>query len=299
MDTTVTSEDEEIGFMNIDETDFNNMTWEEQRIYIELEGYVVLPKILDDKQCNTIKCNASKIELDPKPYSQYQRNMYEPQWESNEILKLVAHPPTIDFLTKLFGDEIVFMGGYYQDSLPGAPPISLHTDWYSHGSTFDGYKVSCPTFVRVLYYLDDLTEKRAPFRVIPRSHLSMHNDTDPYVRYISHPDELTCCVNAGDVMVVHNKVWHGTHPNIDSKPRKLIWLQYRPEWAAPISHMPEWADKYVDNAPDNVKPFLKSVNTRVDNWHAEHKPRDMKTGTDALNVNRFNKTLVTLDSRGG
>jgi hypothetical protein len=80
----------------------------------------------------------------------------------------------MEFLRALFGDEIVFMTYGYARSEPGHPGISLHTDGQPYGSRIFGYEGSCPCHVRVLYYLDDLTTEVSPFRVVPRSHLSMH-----------------------------------------------------------------------------------------------------------------------------
>ena len=42
--------------------------------------------------------------------------------------------------------------------------------------------------------IDDLTPERAPFRLVPRSHLSFHAEASLYVRYKSHPEEITLVV---------------------------------------------------------------------------------------------------------
>ena len=46
---------ERIGFMKIDETDFKSMTLAEKNRHLELEGYVVLPDILDSISIEKIK----------------------------------------------------------------------------------------------------------------------------------------------------------------------------------------------------------------------------------------------------
>jgi hypothetical protein len=50
-------------------------------------------------------------------------------------------------------------------------------------------------------YLDDLSPQRAPFRLVPRSHLSFHADANPYARYHSHPEEVSLVVPAGSAVV--------------------------------------------------------------------------------------------------
>lgn len=68
--------------------------------------------------------------------------------------------------------------------------------------------------MRVLYYLDTLTVERAPFRLIPRSHLSFHADASPYVRYKLHPEEITLIVPAGSAVLIPSLLFHGSHPNL-------------------------------------------------------------------------------------
>ena len=46
---------ERIGFMKIDETDFKSMTLAEKKRHLEVEGYVVLPDILDSISIEKIK----------------------------------------------------------------------------------------------------------------------------------------------------------------------------------------------------------------------------------------------------
>ena len=44
--TPATASDEDIGFMHVDETDFSSFTRPQQIRHLEVEGYVVLPRIL-------------------------------------------------------------------------------------------------------------------------------------------------------------------------------------------------------------------------------------------------------------
>src|SRR5260221_1354390 len=119
------------------------------------------------------------------------------QWCSRDVAELNGNPPMIDFLTQLMGPEIVFTRGFFQRTQPGSPGISMHTDGQPHGSNLFGYEGSCPRLLRVLYYLDELTPERAPFRLIPRSHLSFPADANPYIRYKSHPEEIQFVIPAG------------------------------------------------------------------------------------------------------
>ena len=204
------------------------------------------------------------------------------------MAELIAFPPMIEFLTDLLGPDIVFTRGFFQRTLPGSPGISMHTDGQPHGSDLFGYEGSCPRLLRVLYYLDDLTPKRAPFRLIPRSHLSFHADANPYIRYESHPEEITLTVPAGTAVVVPSMLLHASHPNDDDVPRELVHFGYRPAWAGPIQPVPEWDPDLVANAPAIAKPFLQSLNTTGAQWVQPHKPPMMRTEAPGINPCRWN-----------
>lgn len=279
-----------IGFMNIDKTDFRSMSVPELVRFFEVEGYVILPGILGRAQIDRIQSELRAAEMGHTSYSAAQtRSTVQPQWLSRGVAELIGFPPVMEFLHTLLGPEIVFTRGFFQRTLPGSPGISLHTDGQPHGSNLFGYEGSCPRLLRVLYYLDELTTTRAPFRVLPRSHLSFHAEASPYVRYHSHPEELTLVVPAGSAVIIPSLVLHGSHPNLDAQPRELVQLGYRPAWAGPIAPVDEWDPALVSQAPEVARPYLKSLNTSGAQWQQEHKPAGMRSEAPALNVSRWNR----------
>ena len=242
----------------------------------------------DLRQINDVKLGMSDAEMLHTDYSTKQtRSVKQPQWHSRAVAELIGHPVMIDFLNDLMGPEIVFTRGFYQKSLSGCPGISLHTDGQPHGSNLFGYEGSCPRLLRVLYYLDDLTPERAPFRLIPRSHISFHADASPYARYKWHPEEISIVVPAGSAVIVPSMMIHGSHPNLDENSRELLQFGYRPAWAGPIKNVEEWDENLVSNAPESAKPFLKSLNTTGFKWEQEHKPKGMKTEAPGINPSRW------------
>ena len=280
---------EKIGFMNIDKTDFSTFTLGQQIQHFEVEGYVVLPDLLDADLMHQIKAEMADAPMQTKDYSDAQTYCLEPQWRSEAVAKLIALPPMIEFLEVLLGPQIVFTRGLFTRTLAGSPPISLHTDGQPFGSSIFGYEGSSPRLLRVLYYLDDLTPDRAPFRLVPRSHLSFHAEANPYVRYEHHPGEITLCPKAGTALVIPINVFHGTHPNRDREQRTLVQLGYRPAWAGPIKPMEEWDEAVVAAAPPQTKRFLQSPNTTGLEWEQPHKPKGMKTDAPAVDPRRWER----------
>lgn len=283
-----TDPQDDVPFMHLDETDFSSMTRPQQIRSLEVEGYVVLPRILDEQQIARIKQELADAEMSHTSYSTSQtRSVVQPQWISPAVAELIGYPPMIDFLRDVLGPDIVFTRGFFQRTLHGSPGIAMHTDGQPHGSNLFGYEGSCPRLLRVLYYLDDLTPDRAPFRLIPRSHLSFHAQASPYVRYKWHPEEITLVVPAGSAVVVPSMLLHGSHPNRDPLSRELVQLGYRPAWAGPIQPVEEWDADLVAAAPAIARPFLQSLNTTGAMWEQEHKPAGMQTEAPGINPSRW------------
>lgn len=278
---------EEIGFMHIDKTDFESFTTAERIRHLEVEGYVLLPKVLDANQIATLKAELADVPMQCKDYSECQTYCLEAQWLSQATAQLIGHPPMIDFLEALMGPDIVFTRGLFTRTLSGSPPISMHTDGQPYGSSIFSFEGSSPRLVRVLYYLDDLPAERAPFRVVPRSHLSFHAHGNPYVRYKSHPQEVTLCAEAGSALVIPKDVFHGTHPNRDIRARELIQFGYRPAWSGPVKPMEEWDPRDVDAAPAEARRFLQSLNTTGLEWQQPHKPQGMQNEAPGINPDRW------------
>ena len=137
--------DEVIDFMNIDETDFSSFTMAQRIRHFEVEGYVVLPDMLDAELIAKLKAELVDMRMSPKPYSEYQTvGSVQPQWFSRTTAELIGHPPMIEFLTELMGPDIVFTRGFFQRTNPGSPGISVHTDGQPHGSSIFDYEGSSP-----------------------------------------------------------------------------------------------------------------------------------------------------------
>ena len=279
---------EEVDFMTICQTDFATFTRPQLVRHLEVEGFAVFPEILPPDLIAKIKAELADIEMTHTSYSECQtRSNVQPQWYSRVAAELIGYPPMIEFLKHVMGPDIMFTRGFFQRSLPGCPGISIHTDGQPHGSDLFGYEGTCPRLLRVLYYLDDLTADRAPFRLIQRSHISFHAESSPYRRYISHPEEITLTVPAGTAVIVPSLLMHGSHPNRDDSARELLQFGYRPDWAGPAGPIEEWDPDLVANAPDITKPFLKSPNTTEAQWEQPHKPPNMERDAPGINPSRW------------
>ena len=272
----------------LDDRDWRKLNFGEQVKMLEVEGYLVLPDVLNHKQIKLLKAETSAINTTGKDYSEKQQTASEGlTFMGGEITKLIANLPTISFLERLFGDELVVMSYTYARSEPGHPGISLHTDGQPWGSRIFGYEGSVPVLVRVLNYLEDLTVDVSPFRVVPRSHLSMHSDGNPYLRYESHPDEVMVPVKAGSAVLINHKVFHGNFPNVGKYPREMLAIAYRPTWGGPINDLEQWPTDQVAELPSNVRSLLKDKNIRKGNFDGGNKPANMKSKAPGIDIGRW------------
>ena len=223
----------------IDQRDWSALTLGERIRQIEVEGYLVLSDLLTADDLAALKTETAKLKTTATDYSPCQQGRSDLQFAGGRIAELIAHRPTIAFLQELFGAEVVVMTYSYARSEPGHPGISLHADGQPYGSEIFGYEGSCPWIVRVLYYLDDLTPEVSPFRVVPRSHLCMHPDANPYRRYESHPEERMVTASAGSAVLINHRVFHGNFPNTGDRAREMLAIAYRPAWAGPVAEVTE------------------------------------------------------------
>ena len=288
----------------IDDRDWSALTRGEQLYQIEVEGYLLMPNMLSPKEVRQLKSETEQLKTFPMPYSEHQRdrvlqpgaNPYpDSDWEpyrfgrqGGAITDLIAHEPMVDFLEGLFGDEIVFMTYLYARSEPGHPGISLHTDGQPYGSEIFGYECSCPVMVKVLYYLDDLTPDVSPFSVLPRSHLSLHQQANPYQRYRDHPDLVMVTATAGSALVLHPRVFHGTYANVGRRSREMLQLGYRPAWSGPIQEkVPAWDPEELDLLPPRVRRLFTDRNACKFRDDGDHKPADMASSADWISPGRW------------
>ncbi len=255
--------------------------------YIEVEGFLLMPRMLDEDQIAQLKRQTSTFSTTAVSYSEKQRGKRAIQWTGGAVTELIAHPPMIDFLKRLFGDSVIMMDYAYARSEPGHPGISLHADGQPWGSKIFGAAHSCPRLIRCLYYLDDLTPEISPFRVVPRSHLSFHNDGNPYLRYERHPGELMITAQAGDAVLINQNVFHGNYPNIGNSFREMLAIAYRPSWAGPADPVEAWPEEMVARCSADVQDVLKDRSQRIWAHDAPDKPDNMPIDAPGIDPERW------------
>ena len=172
MDVSFTNSRESIATAKRADVDWSSLTTAQRIRSIELDGYVVIPDLLSPAQLDSIRAELSRLPTTAVDYSEQQRGCSNVQWtDSPTAIRVIALPAMTEFLSTLFGDELICTACDFALSRPGHPGIAIHTDAQPYGSKIFGLGASSPCLVRVLYYLDDLTPERSPFKEIGRAHV--------------------------------------------------------------------------------------------------------------------------------
>ena len=275
----------------IDDRDWSKLSTGEQIKSLEMDGYLVLPDMLSPEHLEELHQEVANVETKAASYSVHQRTRSNMHLHGGAVTQLIDHSPMINFLKTLFNDDIVFMTYAYAISEPGHPGISLHTDGQPYGSKIFGYEGSCPIIIRVLYYLDDLTPEVSPFRVVPRSHLSLNSDANPYKRYESHPEEVMVTAKAGSALLLNHRAFHGNFPNVGTYPRRMLAIAYRPAWAGPtITNVDPWDEEMVASLPENIQPYFVDRNHRVWDFGGADKPDNMASEAPGIDPSRWERS---------
>jgi ectoine hydroxylase-related dioxygenase (phytanoyl-CoA dioxygenase family) len=258
--------------------------------HLEVEGYVLFPDTLDSETVAGLRDQLSSVPTGGTEYTDKKQVHNDIQWAGGALTELIAHPPTIAFLADLFGGTPIMMTYDYSRSEPGCPPINLHCDGQPWGSKIFGPEQSCPKRVRVLYYLQDLTSESVPFRVVPRSHLSFHNNANPYLRYKEHPEQVMVIPKAGDAVLINQNVVHGNYANQGDYARELLGIAYRPTWAGPCDTVKPWPEEELVKVSPAVREVLRDRNTRVWAYDAPSVPPNLASEAPGINPSRWDRT---------
>ena len=270
-------------------TDWSAMTAGDRIRHLEVEGYVLLPGLLDPDLIARLQAQLDDIPTHGADYTELKQVHNDIQWAGGTITELIAHPATIGFLTELFGSQPIMMTYDYSRSEPGCPAINLHADGQPWGTKIFGPEQSCPRLVRVLYYLQDLTPERAPFRVVPRSHLTFHNDGNPYLRYRSHPEQVMVTARAGDACLINQNVFHGNFENRSAEARDMLGIAYRPSWAGPFAEVDPWPVEDLAKASPAVRAALGDRNQRIWFPDADSVPPELKEAAPGIDPSRWER----------
>src|SRR5690606_39049693 len=101
------------------DTDWRSLGTAQRVRSIEVDGYVVIPDLLTKGQLESIRVELGRLPTTGTDYSEHQRGCSNVQWtDSPTAIGIIALPAMIQFLTTLFGDDLICTSCTYAVSQP-------------------------------------------------------------------------------------------------------------------------------------------------------------------------------------
>jgi hypothetical protein len=209
---------------------------EEQRYLLDLQGFVVLPAVLDADQVAYLQRVLDDRRVPPGGTSiESQRFNGFLAWDE-AFRDLLVHPRVLPVMAEMVGDRLRLDHCYGIVMAPGTDGLGLHggatpfdaAQYALHrdGRMYHGLSVA-------MYALVDVGEHEGGFICVPGSHKANHPlprgaEHLGIVRHVPH--------RAGDVVVFTEALTHGTARWLAPVERRHILFKYSPghlSWAVP------------------------------------------------------------------
>lgn len=221
-----------------DEECFPKILTAEQLKFWEENGYLRIPKVVDDMKCDAVRqkiCRHLNVNLD-FPETWY---MSHSDWQG--IMLQVYQDEHMESIRKDPGVRQVFADLYQSNQIiPNTeklgynPPVT--PNWiFKHGELHWDLDLSQPLefYVQGLVYLDDVPVNRGPLHVVPGFNnrfetfikdFSSLERAHTYMRLTETPEPISG--EKGDLILWHNTIPHAAGKNESDLPRFVQYLSY-------------------------------------------------------------------------
>ena len=209
---------------------------EEQRYLLDLQGFVVLPAVLDEGQVAYLHGVLDERRLPPPAASiESQRFNGFLSWDV-AFRDLLVHPRVLPVMAEMVGDRLRLDHCYGILMAPGTDGLGLH----GGGTPFDAAQYALHRDGRMrhglsaaMYALVDADEHEGGFLCVPGSHKANF----PLPRGAEHLGVARQVPHrAGDVIVFTEALTHGTARWLAPVERRHLLYKYSPghlSWAVP------------------------------------------------------------------
>lgn len=160
---------------------------------------------------------------------------------------VLEHKGLLDIVAQLIGPSIYSNGDKLNMKIGGVgSPVEWHQDWVFYPHTNDD-------LLAVGVTLDDCLLENGCLMVIPATHTGRildHHQDGKFVGAITEPGfrpdgAVPLELKAGGVTIHHVRALHGSAPNLSTRPRRLLLLQYCAGDAWPLVAGDQYWDKYA------------------------------------------------------
>lgn len=213
----------------------------EQLSFWQQNGYLVIPKVLTDKECQALLeeiCNHMQLSLtEPDSWYQHSTQQYQimVQFFDSPAQERIRHKQNIkDIFAQLWQNNELTPS---YDRISFNPPET--SSWKFPGPhlhwDIKAFEAPLPFATQGLIYLTDTSEDQGAFCCVP----GFHKEFDTWVQQLPEGKDpqqqnwqefnvTPIAAEAGDLIIWHHALPHGSSPNRASAPRIVQYLNMSP-----------------------------------------------------------------------
>jgi len=230
---------------------------DEQRFLFDLQGYLVVPNVLDTERVARMRATMDAHGVDPpveKPDA-YRFGDFL-RWGA-DFRDLIDQPSILPLLSEILGPKFRLDHAYGMATRPsatGASPESAANAGMHHTAAMFHHACYYVThgarmhngLVTVSYSLTDIEPGAGGFCCIPGSHKAIYPMPREYFRIAGNPLVRQIPQKAGDALIFTEGLTHGTWPWRDpAGQRRSLLFKYAPLYA-------QWAQRSMANDIDGL-----------------------------------------------
>jgi phytanoyl-CoA hydroxylase len=208
---------------------------DEQRIFFETNGYLVIPDALDAAELARVRAAADRAEAawraDPSRLGQRKPNLEQVQApiEYDDVfLDLLAHPKVFPIVREMLGDDVSMIDNDYFIS---PPHTGTHAHWHHDVGMAGVYHPRSVLMVKVFYLLTDVSTEGGGTAILPGSHRFPMDFRLPQVENpAAMPGHKKMAYPAGTAWMFNGRMFHAALNNDTDQPRRVLIYNYGHFW---------------------------------------------------------------------
>jgi ectoine hydroxylase-related dioxygenase (phytanoyl-CoA dioxygenase family) len=208
---------------------------DEQRLFFETNGYLVIPNALDAGELARVRAAADHAEAlwraDPTRLGLRNPNLEQVQGpiEYDDVfLELLAHPKVFPIVREILGDDVSMIDNDYFIS---PPHTGTHAHWHHDVGLRGVYHPRSVLMVKVFYLLTDVAPESGATAVLPGSHRFPMDFKLPQVENPgAMPGHARTAFPAGTAWLFNGRTYHAALDNNTDQPRRVLIYNYGHFW---------------------------------------------------------------------
>ncbi len=208
---------------------------QEQRLFYEANGYLVLPNALSPEELATVRAAADRAEATwrsdltrPGGRGENLEQIQAPIEYDDALLKLLVHPVVFPMVRELLGDDVSMIDN---DLFITRPHSTSHAHWHHDVGMAGVYHPRSTLMVKVFYLLTDVPEGGGGTALIPGSHRFPNDFVLPKVENADDmPGHVSMTYPAGTAYLFNGRIYHAALNNRTDHIRRVLIYNYGHSW---------------------------------------------------------------------